>query len=229
MTLPTIEMDTRAYGVTVTSISDYTVPIINGGAVVSGTLKWTGSGASTGIEVPTSGDIWAPEFWWESTGNTQICDSTDTPDAATQPAAMFVIHTDAYSFTTPPTFTVYDSSSHTAVEEVVVGTTSHSSAFIKGSIGTSYDPTSQWTTPQYWDETDSATLHALETGTIAVPASQNGNGNNGLWGAYSYLVASSSDLNTTPQYLWFAMSIPDDATTGTNVIECVFTMNYSYT
>ena len=222
-------MDTRAYDTTVTGIGNYTIPIINGGAVVSGTIKWTGSGASSAIEIPTSGDIWGTELWWEAAGNTQICDSTDTPDAATQPAAMFVVTTDAVSFSTPPIFTIYDSSGHTAVEEVVVGTTGHPSAFIKGSIGTSYNPVTQWTTPQYWNESSSSVLHAVETGSISTPASQNSSGNNGLWGAYSYLVASSSDLNTNPQYIWLAMSIPDDATTGDAVIDCVFAMDFSYT
>lgn len=234
MALPTIEMDTRAYGTSVTGLGSYNIPIINAGATVSpGTLKWTGGTVDAAIEIPTSGNIWAPSFWWDTaTTDTQICDSTDTPDAATQPAAMFVVHTDdgtPVSFSAPPTFTVYDSSSHTAVEEVIVGTTGHSSSFIKASIGTSYDATVQWPIPQYWDEDNSAAIHAVETGTIAVPASQNSNGNNGLWGSYSYLEASSSDIETNPQYLWMAMSIPSDATTGTNVIDCVFTMSFSYT
>lgn len=229
MVEPNIEMDTRAYGASVTGRASYTVPIINAGAVVTpGTLKWNGSGASTPIEIPTSGNIWATEFWWEATGDTQICDSTDTPDAASQPYAMFVIDSNI-AFSAPPTFSVYDSSSHTAVEQVVVGTSNHSSAFIKGSIGTSYDPVVQWTTPQYWNESSSSVLHGIETGTIAVPASQNGSGNNGLWGAYSYLVASTADLSVTPQYLWLAMSIPDDAATGDAVIDCVFAIDYSYT
>lgn len=224
MVLPTIEMDTRAHGVTVTGRASYNVPIINGGAVVSGILKWTGGIVSAPIEIPTSGNIWAPSFWWDATGDTQICDSTDTPDAASQPTAMFVIDTNAVAFSAPPTFSIYDSSSHTAVEEVVVGTSNHSSAFIKGHISTAY------TAPaQYWGEVSSSVLHAVETGSISTPASQNGNGNNGLWGGYSYLVASSSDLNANPQYLWIAMSIPYDATTGSNVVDCVFTISFSYT
>ena len=227
MAEPTIEIDTRAYGASVTGRGSYTVAIVDGGVVQTGTLRWSTSGVDGNVELPSSGDKWAEEFWWDSTADTQICESTDTPSAASQPYAMFVVDTDAVSFDTAPKFTVYDNATHAQpVEEVCVGTTGHPSPFIKGSIGTSYDPTVQWTTPQYWDESPESDLHELETNGV-----DNANGNNGLGygSAQSYLEASSTDLNTNPQYIWLALSIPDDATTGVGAIDCVFSMTYTYT
>jgi hypothetical protein len=221
---PTIEIDTRAYNA---STGTFDVAIIDGGVVQSGTLRWSTSGVDGNVELPSSGDKWAEEFWWDSGADTQICDSTDTPSAASQPEAMFKVFTDAESFDTAPRFSVYDDSSHDIpVEEVCVGTTGHGSPFIKGSIGTGYDPAAQWTTEQYWDESPESVLHDLETNS-----SQNGNGNNGLGygSAQSYLESSSTDLNTNPQYIWLALSIPDDATTGVDTIDCVFSMTYTYT
>lgn len=223
MAEPTIEIDTRAYNA---STGTFDVAVVDGGAVQGGTLRWSTSGVDGNVELPSSGDKWAEEFWWDSGADTQICDSTDTPSAASQPEAMFKVFTDAVSFDTAPQFSVYDSGSHTQAEEVCVGTTGHPSPFIKGSIGTGYDPSVQWTTEQYWDESPESDLHGLETNS-----SENGNGNNGLGygSAMSYLEASSTDLNANPQYIWLALSIPDDATTGVDAIDCVFGMTYTYT
>lgn len=224
MAEPTIEIDTRAYNA---STGVYNVAIIDGGVVQSGTLRWSSSGVDGNVELPSSGDKWAEEFWWDSGSDTQICDSTDTPSAASQPEALFKVFTNAVSFDTTPQFSVYDDAAHDQpVEEVCVGTTGHPSPFIKGSISTGYDPTVHWTTPQYWNETLESDLHGLETNGV-----DNGNGNNGLgYGtAQSYLEASSTDLNTNPQYIWLALSVPDDAATGVDAIDCVFGMTYTYT
>lgn len=223
MAEPTIEIDTRAYNA---GTGVYNVAIIDGGVVQSGTLRWSSSGVDGNVELPSSGDKWAEEFWWDSGSDTQICDSTDTPDAASQPEALFKVFTDAVSFDTTPQFSIYDSAAHTQAEEVCVGTTGHPSPFIKGSISTGYDPAVHWTTPQYWNEASSAALHALETNGV-----DNANGNNGLgYGtAKSYLEASSTDLNTNPQYIWLALSVPDDATTGVDAINGVFGMTYTFT
>lgn len=221
MAEPTIEMDTRAYNA---SSGTFDVAVVDGGTVQSGTLRWSSSGVDGNVELPSSGNKWTEEFWWDSGSDTQICESTDTPDAASQPEAMFKIFTDAVSFDTVPTFSIFDSASHTEAEEVCVGSTGHPSPYVKGSIGTGYDPSVQWTTEQYWNEASSAALHGLE-----VAGSENANGNNGLAGATNYLEASSTDLNTNPQYIWLVLSVPDDATTGVDAIDCVFGMSYTYT
>lgn len=224
MAEPTIEIDTRAYNA---GTGVFNVAIIDGGVVQTGTLRWSSSGVDGNVELPGSGDKWAEEFWWDAAADTQICDSADTPSAASQPEAMFKVSTDAVSFDTAPQFSVYDSAGHTQGEQVCIGTTGHPSPFIKGSIGTNYDPSVQWSgTEQYWDETLESDLHELETNS-----SQNGNGNNGLGfgSAKSYLEASSTDLNTTPQYIWLALSIPEDATTGIDTIDCIIGMTYTYT
>lgn len=219
MAEPTIEMDTRAYDTTISSRSDFNIPIIDGGVVQSGTLRWSSSGVSGNVTLPTSGNKWAEELWWDSTTDTKIMSSSQTPDSASQPQAMFVIDTDAVAFDTAPKITVYDSSSHTEVEEVCVGTTNHPSPFIKGRISTSYAAPSQ-----YWGEADSDTLHAKEVAGAVTP-----DGNNGLCGSTNYLQASSTDLNSNPQYLWLALSIPSDATTGVDAIDCVLTIEYTFT
>lgn len=227
MAEPTIEMDTRAYNA---GTGVYNIAIIDGGVVQSGTLRWSSSGVDGNVELPSSGNKWAEEFWWDSGSDTQICNSTDTPSAASQPEALFKITTSDASevaFDTVPQFSVYDDASHNQpVEEVCVGTTGHPSPFIKGSISTGYDPAVHWTVPQYWNESPESTLHGLETNGV-----DNGNGNNGLgYGtAQSYLGASSKLLKTTPEYIWLALSVPDDATTGVDAINCMFSMVYTYT
>lgn len=222
---PTIEIDTRAYNA---STGVYDVAIINAG-VVDGTLRWSDDGVSGNITRPSSGNKWAGEFWHDSTANTQITDSTDTPDAASQPEALFKVFSGVTNpgrnFDTAPKFTIYDSSSHSSEgEQACIGTSNHGSPFVKGSIGTSYNPATQWPTQIYWDENTSADMHNLE-----VSGSQNANGNNALCGATNWLVASTTNIESTPQYIWLALSIPDDATTGIDVIDVVLTMEYTYT
>lgn len=221
MAEPSIEMDTRAYNA---GSGVYDVAIINAG-VVNGTLRWSDDGVSGNITRPSSGNKWAGEFWHDSTANTQITDSTDTPDAASQPEALIKVTSDAVAFDTAPKFTIYDDTSHSSQgEQACIGTTNHTSPFVKGSIGTSYNPVTQWTTPQYWNESSSSTLHDLE-----VAGSENVNGNNALCGTTNYLEASSTNINTIPQYIWLALSIPDDASTGIDVIDVVLTMEYTFT
>lgn len=222
---PTIEIDTRAYNA---GTGVYNVAIINAG-VVDGTLRWSDNGVSGNITRPSSNDKWSQEFWHDSTADTKIADSTDTPDAASQPEAFLKVYSGTVNpgrnFDTAPKFTVYDDTSHSSQgEQACIGTTNHTSPFVKGSIGTSYNPVTQWTTPQYWDEASSAALHNLE-----VAGSQNVNGNNALCGTTNWLVASTTNIELTPQYIWLALSVPDDASTGIDVINVVLTMEYSYT
>lgn len=216
MAEPTIELDTQAYNA---APGTYDIPIIDGGVVQSGTLRWSDNGVSGKVTRPTSGNKWALELWWDATSDTKIMDSTHTPDAATQIPAMFKVSSNAVAFDTAPKFSMFDSASHTEAEEVCIGTTNHTSPFVKGHISTAS------TAPaQYWGEASSAALHTLE-----VAGQQNGSGNNGLCGATNYLLSSATNLNTTPQYLWLALSVPYDASTGTDAIDAVKGMTYTYT
>lgn len=216
MAEPTIEMDTRAYN---ESSGTYNVAIIDGGSVQSGSLRFSSDGVSGTVEIPTSGNKWAEELWWDSTADTLVQDSSSTPDQSSLLEAFIKVTSDAVSFDTAPKFTIYDSASHTEAEEVCVGTTNHTSPLIKGRIATAYTAPSQ-----YWGEASDAALHAKETAGAVTPT-----GNNGLCGATNYLQASSTNINTTPQYIWLAFSVPYDATTGVDAVDCVFSMTYTYT
>lgn len=210
MAEPTIEMDARTSG-----SSSYTVAIIDGGVVQSGDLRWSDTASSTGnVTLPSSGNKFADYLYFSTS---ELVSAAQQPDQ-TPVTATIRVQTDAVSFDTAPKFTIYDSASHTEAEEVCVGTTNHTSPLIKGRIAQASGAPAQ-----HWGEADESTLHAKETAGAVT------SGNNGLCGATNYLQASSTDLNTTPEYIWLALSVPDDATTGTDAIDCVFTMEYTYT
>ena len=223
MAEPAIELDVQDE---MASSPTYDINIITGGTVdTDKVLRWgapdSADGAITNVTLPTSGNKWAEELWLEdlSTTDLELLNATYDPDAGTQAYMTFKITSNAVSFATAPRITVYDSSSHTEAEEVCVGTTAHTSPFIKGRIATSSAQPAQW-----WGEASSAALHALETGGGVTPA-----GNNALCGDTNYLECGTTDINGTPQYFMLALSIPDDATTGVDSIDCVFSIRYTYT
>lgn len=208
MAEPTIEMDARTTG-----SATYSVAIIDAGSVQSGDIRWSDTASESGnVTLPSSGDKFAAYLFFDTS---EIVGVAQQPDD-TPVTATIRVQTDAVSFDTAPIFTIYDSASHTEAEEVCVGTTNHTSPLVKGRIKQASTAPAIW-----WDETEGA-LHAKEIAGAVT------NGNNGLAGATNYLQASSTDLNGTPEYLWLALSVPDDATTGTDAIDCVFTMEYTY-
>lgn len=209
MAEPTIEMDART-----TASSTYSVAIIDAGVVQGGDIRWSDTASSSGnVTLPSSGDKFADYLFF---GSTEIVGAAQQPDQ-TPATATIRVQTDAVAFDTAPKFTIYDSVSHTEAEEVCVGTTNHTSPLIKGRINIASGAPAI-----HWGEADEATLHAKEVAGAVT------SGNNGLCGATNYLQATTTNLNTAPEYLWLALSVPDDASTGVDAIDCVFTMEYTY-
>ena len=218
MAEPTIELDAQDEN---TSSPTYDIAIINGGTVdTTKVIRFGGSNSADGaienVTIPTSGNKWAEELWLEDTDGTDILLSDVDPDQATQPYPPFKLSTDATAFATAPKISVYDSSSGGETEEVCVGTTNHTSPFLKGYTNTTGNQPSQ-----YWGESTSADLHTKEVAGANSP--------NGLCGATNYLECNGTDLNGTPEYFGIWESIPDDATTGTDVIDCILRIEYTYT
>lgn len=212
-----------------TSSPTYDIAIITAGVVDTDKVIRHGApdsvdGTITPVQIPSSGDKWADEQWLEdlSTADILLMDTTETPDAATQCYPLFEFTTvAATSFASAPIITAYDDSSHVATptEEALVGTAGHTSTFVKivGNI-TGSQPV------QYWGAGSSALLHSEETGgSKTIPNFQ------GLNGDVAYLTCSATEINTTPQYFSLALSVPDDAALGTDVIDLVISIKYTYT
>jgi hypothetical protein len=228
MAEPSMELDAADSAAPTT----YDNAIINANSV-DGTivLRWgdedSADAAITNVTLPSSGNAWAPELWYEDTDGTDIllCDSDEQPDAGTQRAMIFKLTSDAVSYATAPRVTVFDSSSHTDTEEFIDGTTNHTSPFIKAR-----GQTATTAPPQYWGEASDAALHTLDNGSAITMGDATGNQENcALDGMNSYLVCSTTDINGTPQYFSLAASIPDDATTGVDSVDGVLTIRYTYT
>jgi hypothetical protein len=228
MAEPSIELDTHDEG---TGSPTYDIPIINGGVVDTDKVLRFGApdsadGAITAVQRAASGNKWAEEFWLEdlSTADILIADNGTDPDqvSGSQNYHLFKFTSDAVSFASAPILTCYDSTSHgaTPTEEALAGSTGHTSTFVK-IVGA----TTAGQPAQYWGEASSANLHALETaGSVVLGAAAQG-----LNGDVAYMTCTSSDVNTTPQYFSLALSVPDDAALGTNVIDIVFSIKYTYT
>lgn len=213
MAEPTIEMDARTAG-----SATYNVAIIDGGSVQSGDLRWSDTASSSGnVTIPSSGNKFANYLYFSTS---QLVSDAQQPDDAPVTATIEISTSDDVSFDTAPKFTIYDSGSHTEAEEVCVGTTNHTSPFIKGRISDAE------TTPgANWGEASEAALHAKEVGGAVTL------GNQGLCGATNYLQTSSTNLydgSSNEEYIWLALSIPYDATSGVDSIDCVFSMTYTY-
>lgn len=222
MAEPSLELDGHDEK---TAAPTYDIPFINGGTVdATKTLRFAGAdsvdGTLTNFQRPASGNAWADDLWDDDSdgADAQLSDENTTPDAATQPYLLFKLTSDAVAFASKPRVTIYDDTGHTEAEEVCVGTVGHTSPFVKGIIGTASVQPAQW-----WGEASSAALHTLETGGGVE------SGNNALCGDTNYLQASAVDINGTPQYFSIAMSIPDDAAVGVDVINAVLTIRYTYT
>jgi hypothetical protein len=225
MAEPSIELDAHDEH---TSSPTYDIAIINGGTVDTDKVFRFGApdsadGAITAVQRAASGDKWADEFWLEdlSTADIQLQDTTETPSAATQCYPLFKFTSDAVSFASAPILTCYDDSSHVATptEEALTGTAGHTSTFVKAVGNTTGSQPAQ-----YWGAASDALLHSEETaGSQTIPDFQ------GLNGDVAYLTCSSTDINTNPQYFSLALSVPDDAALGVDVINIVFSIKYTYT
>lgn len=212
----------------------YDIPFINNNTVdATKDIRWAGSdsvdGTLTNVQRPASGNKWADELWDDDNdgADTLICDTDEQPDAGTQRAMMFKLTSDAVSYATAPRVTVYDDNTHTDTEEFIDGTTNHDSPFIKARGQVTYDAP-----PQYWGESANESLHTLDGsggGAVTMGDATGSQENCALDGMNDYLLCSSVDINTNPQYFSLACSLPDDASTGTDKIDGVLSIRYTYT
>lgn len=196
-------------------------------------IRWgdedSADGAITNVTLPAAGNAWAPELWYEDTDGVDVLlvDSNEQPDAAVQRQMVFKLTSDAENYATAPRITVFDDNTHVDTEQFIDGTGNHGSPFIKARGQTVVtDPA------QFWDEATDAALHTLDGGGggAIVCGNQAGNEENcALDGMNDYLEASVVNINGTPQYFNLACSIPDDATTGVDVINGVLSIRYTYT
>jgi len=230
MAEPSMELDASATDADTT----YDIPIINANTVdTDKVIRWgdadSADGAITNVTLPSSGNAWAPELWIEdlSTTDELIQDSDEDPDAVTQRAMMFQLSSDAVSYATAPRITAWDSNAHsTNTEEIFAGTAGNSNVpLIKARGQIANTAPARW-----WGEANDATLHALDGSGAIVCGDATGNEENAnLEGDTNYLYCSDVDINGTPQFFSLALSIPDDATTGVDAIDCVLTIRYTYT
>ncbi len=229
MAEPSMELDASKTATPTT----YDVAIINANVVdTTKVIRWgdpdSADGAITNVTLPSSGDAWAPELWIEDTDGVDdlCCDSDEQPDAATQRPMMFYLSSDAVSYATAPRITAYDSAaSRTATEEIFAGTAGHTSPFLKAR-----GQTVNTAPPQYWGEATDQALHDKDATGAVTCGDATGNEENAVLEAdTNYLVSSSVDINTNPQYFSLALSVPDDATTGVDAIDIVLSIRYTYT
>jgi len=202
MTEPSMELDAADTAAPTT----YDNAIINANTVDSTiVLRWgdadSADAAITNVTLPSSGNAWAPELWYEDTDGTDIllCDSDEQPDAATQREMIFKLTSDAVSYATAPRITAYNDNTHAgASEEVFSGTTNHNSPFLKAR-----GQTVTTAPPQYWGEASDAALHTLDTTGAITCGDATGNQENAvLEGDTNYLVCSTTDINGTPIESW---------------------------
>jgi hypothetical protein len=225
---PSIELDGHDEKA---AVATYDIPFINAGTVDSTkTLRWGGAdsadGAITAVQRAASGDKWADDLWDDDSdgADAQMMDENTGPDevSGSQCYHLFKFSSNAVSFASAPILTCYDSAADRATpdEEALVGSSGHTSTFVK-IVGA----TTSGQPAQYWGEASSANLHALETaGSVTLGAAAQG-----LNGDVAYMTCTSSDVNTNPQYFSLALSVPDDAALGTDIIDIVFTIKYTYT
>lgn len=229
MTEPSMELDAALSSAPTT----YDQAIINGNTVdTTKVIRWGDTDSVdaniTNVTLPSSGNIWGPELWLEDTDGTDvlICDSDEQPDAVTQRAMCFKLTSDAVAYATAPRITAWNDNTHAGTtEEVFVGTTNHTSPFLKAR-----GQTVTTAPPQWWGEASDAALHIKDTTGAITCGNNTGNEENAvLEGDTNYLVSSAVNINTTPQYFSLALSVPDDATTGVDAIDIVLTIRYTYT
>lgn len=225
---PLMELQTHDEG---TGAPTYDVDIITNNAKVANIeLRWGGedsvSNTITSVQRLASGDKWADELWYEDTAGADqvIMDFGQDPDVVTgsQTQYMFKLSSNAVSYASAPIISAYDDSGHGATpsDECLVGSSGHTSTFIKIVGSTSMGQPAQW-----WGEASSAALHLLETGGSVVL----GAAAQGLNGDVAYMTCTDPDINTNPQYFSIAGSIPDDAALGADAINIVLAFKYTYT
>jgi len=229
MAEPSMELDASLSA----SGTTYDQAIIDGGTYdTTKVLRWAAAGSSNGslgnVQRPASGDKFGDELWLEDTDGTDVLlvDDDEQPDVSAR-TMTFMLTSDAVSYASAPRVTVFDSSGHADTEEFIDGTTNHASSFIKARGQT------VTTAPAAdWGEASTQTLHDLDGsgGGAIVMGNNTGNEENcALDGMNDYLECSTTDINGTPQYFSLALSLPDDATTGTDAIDGVLTIRYTYT
>ena len=178
------------------------------------------------MTLPSSGDQWAPECWIEDTDGTDVlcCDSDEQP-AGTPRNMMFYLSASA-AYATAPRITAWDSNSHAAVtEEIFTGTTNNGNLPLLKARGQTSNAVPA---AAHWNEASEAASHDIDTtGTVGDDSGTTENAS--LEGDTGYLTCSTASINSTPQYFSLALSIPDDATTGVDAIDCVLTIRYTYT
>lgn len=230
---PTLELDASKTATPTT----YDVPIIDAGTYdTDKVIRWgdgdSADGAITNVTLPGSGDAWAPECWIEdlSTTDELCCDSDEQPDAGTPRAMMFTLFAsaDGASFASQTRITAWDDNTHAATtEEIFAGTTNNGNDPLLKARGQTANtaPAGQW-----WNEANDQALHDKDT-TGAVTCGDNAGieENGALEGDTNYLQSSVNNIQTTAQFFSLALSIPDDATTGVDAIDCVLTIRYTYT
>ena len=230
MAEPSLELDASLSSVPTT----YDQVIINANTYdTTKVIRWAAAGSSDGslgnVQIPASGnDKWGDELWLEDTDGTDVLlvDDDETPDAATPKSMTFQMYSDA-AYATAPRVTVFDDNTHVDTEEFIDGTTNDTSPFIKARGQTTFDAPAQ-----YWGETDSETLHHLDGaagGAVTFGDATGSQENCALDGFNDYLLCSTTALQTTTQFFELALSLPDDATTGTDVIDGVLSIRYTYT
>ena len=212
----------------------YDQVIITGNVVdTDKVIRWgdpdSADGAITNVTLPSSGNLWGPELWLEdlSTTDQLLIDTDEQPDAGTPKAMTFELTSNAVAYATAPRISAWDSNAHTTTaEEIFAGTVGNSNVpLLKARGQTVNSAPAQW-----WGEANDAALHALDTTGAIVCGNAAGNEENAvLEGDINYLYASAVDINGTPQYFTLALSVPDDAATGVDVIDVVLTIRYTYT
>ena len=132
-----------------------------------------------------------------------------------------------FQFATAPRITAWDSNAHASTaEEIFAGTAGNGNDPLLKARG----QTVTTAPPQYWGEANDQALHDKDgTGAITCGDATGNQENAVLEGDTNYLVSSTTDINGTPQYFSLALSVPDDATTGVDSIDCVLTIRYTYT
>lgn len=228
MTEPSMELDASLSS----TPTVYDQAIIDGNTVdTDKVIRW-GDGDSidgtiSNVTLPSSGNAWAPELWLEdlSTADYLLVDTDEQPDAGTPKGMTFKLTSDAVSYATAPRITAYDDGGRGVTGEVFVGSTNHTSPFLKAR-----GQTVNSAPPQWWGEASDAALHTLDTtGAIVCGDAAENQENAVLEGDVNYLYASAVDINGTPQYFSLALSVPDDAITGVDAIDIILSIRYTYT
>lgn len=227
MAEPLMELQTHNDGV---GAPTYDIDIISANVVdTDKVIRWgaplSADGAILDVQRAIA-DKWGDELWLEdlSTTDELIMDVGQTPEFITgsQTQYMFKLSSSAVAYASNPIITCYDATADRATpdEEPLLGTgATHTSSFIKivGAVAAGQPA-------QHWGESTEADLHNLETGGSVVL----GAAAQGLDGDVAYMTCTTTDINGTPQYFSLALSIPEDAALGSDVIDIILSIKYTY-